>query len=75
MIERVLRMVPFRVFDRDKKEMWIVLNFQPAGEGGHYLVAKEDDSEDDGIMKLIPAKDFVKFRLVDFLDEPDDFRD
>lgn len=68
-------MVPFRVFDRENKEMWIVLNYHPGTDGGHYLVAREDDSDDDGVMKLIGTKDFVKLRLVDFLDDVDDFRD
>lgn len=68
-------MVPFRVFDRENKEMWIVLNYQSGNNGGHYLVAREDDTEADGIMKMVAAQDFIKFRLVDFLDESEEFRD
>jgi hypothetical protein len=66
-------MVPFRVFDRDKKEMWIVINYH--SEQGAYLAAREDDTEIDGLMKLISSSDLLKMRLVDFLDEADDFRD
>lgn len=67
-------MVPFRVFDRDNKQMWTVLNFHPNGQGeGTYLATKEDDSDTDGDMRLIPVKDLVKFRFVDFLEESEPF--
>lgn len=65
-------MVPFRVFDREKKEMWVVLNYHPgtaAGDNGTYLLAREDDAERDGEMAVIAATDVAKFRLVDFLEE------
>jgi hypothetical protein len=70
-------MVPFRIFDRENKEMWIVLNYHPggAGDAGSYLIAREDDSEKDGEMKLLPAGEMKKLRMVDFLDEEDDFND
>jgi hypothetical protein len=66
-------MIPFRVFDRDKKAMWIVLNYH-AGDsnGGSYLLAREDDSENDGELKIVPANSMAGFRLVDFLDEAED---
>lgn len=65
-------MVPFRVFHRENKELWIVLNYHPggaAGDGGSYLLAKDDDTDKDGEMSLIPAKDLVKYKLVDFMEE------
>jgi len=69
-------MVPFRVYDREKKEMWIVLNFHgSAPNGGQYLLAREDDSESDGEMRLVNAGDMVKLKLVDFLDEVDEYRE
>jgi hypothetical protein len=70
-------MVPFRVFDRENKEMWIVLNYHPgaAGDEGSYLLAREDDSEKDGEIALVAAKEFTRFRLVDFLDEGDGYDD
>ncbi len=68
-------MVPFRVFDREKKEMWIVLNYHPSQDGGSYLVAREDDQERDGEMAILPAKTLSGFRLVDFLEETDGFQD
>lgn len=62
-------MVPFRIFDRESKQLWVVLNFHPnSGKGGQYLVAKEDDSNGDGEMALIDVEEIVKYRLVDFLD-------
>lgn len=60
-------MIPFRAFDRDQKQMWVIINYHPTS--GTYLVAREDDSDTDGDMRLIPEKDIAKFRLVDFLDE------
>lgn len=60
-------MVPFRVFHRENKELWIVLNFHPTD--GTYLLAKDDDSDKDGEMTIIPAKDLVKYKLVDFMEE------
>jgi len=68
-------MVPFRVYDREKKEMWIVLNFHPNQNGGSYLVAREDDSDADGEMRIVEAEKLKGFRLVDFLDEAEDFSD
>lgn len=71
-------MVPFRVFDREHKEMWVVLNYHPgtaAGDNGTYLLAREDDNERDGEMAIVPASDLAKYRLVDFLEEGDGFAD
>jgi hypothetical protein len=62
-------MVPFRVFHRENKELWIVLNYHPSNDGGSYLLAKDDDTDRDGEMSLIPAKDLVKYKLVDFMED------
>ncbi|MEY4630942.1 MAG: hypothetical protein RIQ81_1062 [Pseudomonadota bacterium] len=67
-------MVPFRVFDRDKKEMWIVLNYQSGGTQGSYLLSREDDGDSDGELRIIKAEDMLKFRLVDFLEEADEYQ-
>lgn len=67
-------MVPFRVFSRETKNMWVVLNYQPgtaANDRGSYLVAREDDDEKDGEMAIISADELAKYRLVDFLDDSD----
>ena len=67
-------MVPFRIFDKENKAIWIVLNYQPdPGGGGGYLIAREDDSETDGEMRIISAAEMTGFKLVDFLDEADEF--
>jgi len=68
-------MVPFRVFDRDNKEMWIVLNYQAGAGHGSYLLAREDDSDADGEMKIVKAEDLAKLKMVDFLDESEEYRD
>lgn len=63
-------MVPFRVFDRDKKELWVVLNFEAGGgkQEGRYLVAKEDDSNDqDGTLGYIGTSELARFKFVEFL--------
>jgi hypothetical protein len=65
-------MVPFRVFDREKKQMWQIINYHPDTlSGGSYLATREDDSEADGDMEIIPARQLVNFKFVDFLDEVD----
>mgnify|MGYP005610809551 CR=1 FL=1 len=62
-------MVPFRVFDRENKITWIVLNYHPGQNGGQYLVAREDDSNQDGEMSVLSADEISKYRLVDFYEE------
>jgi hypothetical protein len=63
-------MVPFRIYDKAAREMWIVLSYQSKEDS--YLVAREDDSDADGEMRIIASKDMVKFKLVDFLDEAEE---
>lgn len=71
-------MVPFRVFNRETKNMWVVLNYQPGtapNDRGTYLLAREDDDEKDGEMAIVAADELAKFRLVDFLEEGDTYAD
>lgn len=71
-------MVPFRVFNRETKNMWVVLNYQPGtapNDRGTYLVAREDDNEKDGEMAIVSADELAKYRLVDFLEEGDPYAD
>lgn len=61
-------MIPFRIFDRDKKELWVVLNFEPMQKGGRYLVAREDDTSDhDGSLGYIMSDDLDKYKFVEFI--------
>jgi hypothetical protein len=62
-------MLPFRAFDKETKTTWVVLNYQPGENGGHYLVAREDDSQQDGAISLLAAKDMLKLRLVEVFDD------
>lgn len=67
-------MVPFRVFDREEKQMWQVVNYHPSAQGeGTYLVTREDDDASDGDMKIISAADLAQFKFVDFLEEVEPF--
>lgn len=67
-------MVPFRVFDREEKQMWQIINYHPSQDGsGSYLATKEDDDSTDGDMKIIPAESLAKFKFVDFLEEVEPF--
>lgn len=66
-------MIPFRVFDRNNKQMWQIINYHQDASGGSYLATLEDDSANDGDMKIIPASELVNFKFVDFLDESDEF--
>lgn len=61
-------MVPFRAYDRERKQMWVILNYHPSQDGGSYLAAKETDDDDDGVIAVITAKEMVKLKLVDFLE-------
>lgn len=63
-------MVPFRIYDKAAREMWIVLNYHSKEDA--YLLAREDDSDADGEMRIISSKEMLKFKLVDFLDEAED---
>lgn len=65
-------MIPFRVYDRDSKQVWIVLNHHP-GDANGYLLAREDDAGADGDMRLISAQDLAGFKFVDFMDDGDDY--
>lgn len=62
-------MIPFKVFDRQKKITWVILNFHASESGGQYLAAREDDSEHDGDLVLIPAQDMTRFRMVGFVED------
>ncbi len=62
-------MVPFRVHDRENKESWLVLNFQPTSTGGNYLASKEDVSRDDGQLRIISAKEMENFYFVGFYEK------
>jgi len=66
-------MLPFRVFDKEKKQMWQVINYHPGGSEGSYLATKEDDDVTDGDMRIIPATELVNFKFVDFLEEVEPF--
>lgn len=68
-------MIPFRIFNKERKEMWIILNYQPGQNGGTYLAAREEDSDEDGKIKLFAAEELLNYRLIDFLDDnTDDYR-
>ncbi|MBP9707060.1 MAG: hypothetical protein KBD78_05405 [Oligoflexales bacterium] len=67
-------MIPFRLFNRDKKEMWMVVEKLPAkDQKGRFLCAKEDeDAQKDGVLKIFDEDELLKMRFVDFLEESDD---
>jgi hypothetical protein len=62
-------MVPFKVFDRKNKIIWLVLNYHPSHDGGEYLLVREDNSSKDGEMTTVPAADLCKYKWVDFMDK------
>lgn len=71
-------MVPFRVYDRENKETWVVLNYHPgtaANTDGSYLLARENDTEKDGELAILSANQVARFRLVDFLEEDGAYTD
>lgn len=64
-------MVPFRVYDRDNKITWVIINYHPDYQGGTYLAARDDDTDKDRELSLLSVADVAKLRMVDFLDESD----
>ena len=62
-------MVPFRVYDRDNKITWVIINFHPDNGGGTYLAARDDDSDKDRELSLLTVAEISKLRMVDFLDD------
>jgi hypothetical protein len=66
-------MLPFRVFDKEKKQMWQVINYHSGANEGSYLATKEDDDATDGDMRIIPASEIVNYKFVDFLEEVEPF--
>lgn len=66
-------MIPFRVYDKSNKMMWMVLNYHPDSKGeGSYLLARDDDSDDDGAIEIMPAKSLKSFQLVGFLEHSEE---
>lgn len=63
-------MIPFRIYDREKREMWICLNYHTSSN--EYLVARDDEGETDGDLQLLKADAIAKMKLVDFIEEDDD---
>tara|TARA_B100001094_G_scaffold332688_1_gene405850 strand:- start:114 stop:320 length:207 start_codon:yes stop_codon:yes gene_type:complete len=68
-------MIPFRVFDKNNKQMWQVINYHPDQNGGSYLASREDDSDIDGDIQIIPAQELTMFKFVDFIDDADSLTD
>lgn len=71
-------MVPFRIYDKEKKQVWQVINFHPNMDKGSYLASYDgeehgDDSSRDGEMRFISADEMLNFRFIDFLEEVDNY--
>lgn len=65
-------MIPFRVFHREKKEMFIVINFHPDASGGGYLVSRQTDSDTEGEMLIVPSQEMKKYRFEGFIEQIED---
>ncbi|MEZ4742483.1 MAG: hypothetical protein R3B45_08555 [Bdellovibrionota bacterium] len=64
-------MIPFRVYDRENKITWTIINYHDKPTGGTYLAARGDDSEEDRVLSELTIEELLKHRMVDFLDEGD----
>lgn len=62
-------MIPFKLFDKNEKITWIVLNYQNTGKDGQYLIAREDDSDLDGEIKIVSAEELTNWKLLGFVQE------
>lgn len=62
-------MIPFRVFDRDSKITWTIINYHPSKDGGEYLAARDDDSDQDGEIVVMSIAELKGMKLLDFMEE------
>lgn len=62
-------MQPFRIFDKAKKATYLVLNYQPNEKGGAYLVARDDESAEDGRMTMLSPQQVCKCQMVGMVTE------
>lgn len=60
-------MLPFKVFDRDKKTTWVIVNYHPSKDGGEYLAAREDDTTKDGELEIFKVQALKRFKMVGFV--------
>ena len=64
-------MLPFKIFDRDQKTTWVILNYHPDADGGSYLGARDDDSDQDGEIVLLTLEQVMKCKMVGFVEDPE----
>ena len=67
-------MIPFRVLDKETKQIWQVINYHPgSSDQGSYLASKENDDSSDGDMRIIKAEELAAYKFIDFIEEVESF--
>jgi hypothetical protein len=64
-------MIPFRVYSKEEKTTWVIVNHNPGSNGGHYLAYREDHEELDGILEVISSDKLTGMKMVNFIEEAD----
>jgi hypothetical protein len=64
-------MIPFRVYSKEEKTTWVIVNHNPGTNGGQYLAYREDHEELDGILEVIPSDKLTGMKMVNFIEEAD----
>ena len=62
-------MVPFRVFDKEAKQLWLVVNYHASSDT--YLMAQEDDAERDYALVRVESAKMEQYRFIDFVEGAD----
>lgn len=64
-------MIPFRVYSKEEKTTWVIVNHNPGPNGGTYLGYREDHEELDGLLEHIDANKLIGLKMVGFIEESD----
>jgi hypothetical protein len=62
-------MIPFRVYSKEEKTTWVVVNHNPGANGGTYLAYREDHEELDGVLELVATDQLLGMKMVNFIEE------
>ena len=64
-------MIPFRVYSKEEKTTWVVVNHNPGSNGGTYLAYREDHEDLDGVLEHVTSERLLGMKMVNFIEEAD----
>jgi len=62
-------MIPFRVYSKEEKTTWVIVNHNPGSNGGTYLAYREDHEELDGVLEHLDGNKLIGLKMVNFVEE------